>query len=564
MRIQISVRDYRGIERADIELDQLALVAGNNEQGKSSLAQAVRSVLAGAPIPIEGVAKKDAQILVRDGAEKGHVKASIGEACSIVEWPKAIHHPSPTDEMWCSPFAVGLRYLFELDDKERANVLAGYIDSQPDASDVHAAMADAEYSEKSIDQVWQSVSGPDGWDGTYKKAKEHGTKLKGQWEATTGEAYGAKKAETWKSPSYPNMVNTLDPRGGLEGELARSTEELERLIGLAAVAKSDIAGLRAKAGRVAELEKQEVKDKAEKDKFSKAYDELTRKPYPQLPQRSMTCPKCETPLTQHDGELIEAEACPTAKDIADAKQAIEQHRQALDAAKRVFEAAYDKHQGTVSALRQANAAKTELDNLRDGGGEIATDAQVTEARTKSDACQRALSAYDATNKAAFAHSQIVKNALLVDILAPEGLRKRKLVAGLKSFNDTLEILCKHANWPAVRLDESLKPHYGTRPLWAASASGQWRASVVVQVAMAKMEGSAVVVIDEADILDQKGRNSLFNLLKATDLKAVVCMTVNKADLVPDLEKAKLGRSYWVQAGVVHGLKDWLSSAAKAA
>jgi hypothetical protein len=71
--------------------------------------------------------------------------------------------------------------------------------------------------------------------------------------------------------------------------------------------------------------------------------------------------------------------------------------------------------------------------------------------------------------------------------------------------------------------------------------------------MAKMDESAAVVIDEADILDQKGRNNLFALLKDTGIRAVVCMTANKPDVVPDLAKAKLGQSYWVKDGVVIAL-----------
>jgi hypothetical protein len=553
MSIHIQIRDYRGIARADIDLAPIALVAGLNEQGKSSLAQAVRAVLTGTAIPIPGVAKKDAKLLVRDGAETGrvHLKDSDGFDGGI-EWPKC----TVFGERKASDFAAGLRHLFDMDEKERANVLAGYINSKPTVEDLNAAMEDAQYTQKSIDQVWASVNGPDGWDGTHKKAKEHGTAMKAKWEATTGEKYGATKAVDWRPNGYPNMVNTLDPRGGLEKELNAAKVELERLIGLAAVAKADIEGLRAKAASIPRLEKKEQDSKAQKDLLSKAYDALTRKPYPAMPQMPMQCPKCDAQLSlASGGKSLQAAVAVTASDIAAAKQATEEHKQALEEAKRVFEAAYDVHNNACIELRAANAARTELDNLKTGGGEIATETQVTEGRAKVDACQRALNAYDAATTAAHLHTQIVKNAALVDILAQDGLRKRKLAAGLSTFNDHLKAACEVAKWPAVRLDENLSPHYGTRPVWAASASGQWRARMVVQFVMATMDGSAVVVIDEADILDQRGRNSLFGMLKEFSTKAVVCMTANKPELVPDLAKAKMGQSYWVQDGVVHGLAD---------
>ncbi len=549
MSLQISVRDYRGCARADIELAPIALVAGGNEQGKSSLAQAVRAGLTGNAIPIPGVAKKDAKLLVRDGAETGRVYIKDQDGLdSGVEWPKC----TVIGDRKSSDFAVGLRHLFDLDEKERANVLAGYINSKPVIDDLAAAMSDHGYSQESIDKVWKSVTGPDGWDGTLKRAREHGTAQKAKWEATTGEKYGEQKAKTWKPADYPPMVNTMNPVGVLEGELAKAKEELERVIGLAAVAKSDIQGLRAKAGGIAALEAQELAKRKEKERLSKVYDEWTRKPYPQIPANPIQCPRCEAKLKIVNGTgLAEALNAPTAKEISDAKLAIQQHQQSLEAAKQAFETAYDAHNDVVKELREANAAKTELDSLKDHGGEIATDAQVTEARMKVDTCQKYLNAYNAATTATFLHTQIVKNAALVDILAPDGLRKRKLAQGLKVFNEILESICGSANWPVVRLDENLNPHYGTRPVWAASASGQWRARVVVQVAMAHGDGSMALVIDEADILDQRGRNNLFNMLKQQGtLRSLVCMTVNKAELVPDLRKAKLGASYWVDGGAV--------------
>ncbi len=548
MSLIISVRDYRGCARADIELAPLALIAGNNEAGKSSLAQAVRAGLTGQAIPIPGVAKKDAKLLVREGAETGrvHVKDDDGQDAGI-EWPKC----AVFGDRKSSDFAVGLRHLFDLDEKERANVLAGYINSKPTVEDLHAAMEDAQYTQKSIDQVWSSVNGPEGWDGTHKKAKEHGTTLKGKWEAATGEKYGSQKAEGWKPQNYPNTVNTPDPRGGLEAELNAAKRELERVVGLAAVAKADIDALREKASGIAALEVQEVAKKKVKDKLSAEFDEWTRKRYPILPQMPMQCPKCDTALSlAAGGQSLQPAVAVTAADVTTAKQAIEEHRQSLQAAKLAFETAYDAHTAVCTELRAANTAKTELAGLKDAGGEIATGDQLTAARTAVDAAQKALNAYDAATTAAFCHTQIVKNAALVDILAPDGLRKRKLAAGLAAFNDYLAIACQGAKWPAVRLDENLSPHYGTRPVWSASASGQWRARVVVQMVMAKMDGSQAVVIDEADILDQKGRNNLFALLKEYGTRAVVCMTSNKPELVPNLAKAKLGYSYWVDSGVV--------------
>ena len=42
-----------------------------------------------------------------------------------------------------------------------------------------------------------------GWDALHKDAAEHGTRLKGKWEAASGEAWGSEKAKTWRPASTP-------------------------------------------------------------------------------------------------------------------------------------------------------------------------------------------------------------------------------------------------------------------------------------------------------------------------------------------------------------------------
>lgn len=552
--LKISVRNYRGVERSDVELEPVALVAGQNEQGKSSLAQAARAALAVVAIPIPGVLKKDAKLLVRDGADKGSAKASLDGAYGLVEWPKAEAN-TVGGMTWCSPFAVGLRHLLDLDDKERANILAGYINSAPGVTDLAAALDDIGYGQKAVDSLWQQVSGPGGWDGSYKKAREHTTKLKGQWEGVTGEKYGSKKAESWTPPNGRSDSLPQVQREYLEKAATQAEAALERVIGLRAVGEANIKDLNAKASGLKDLEKQEAAAGAEKSKLYDAHQALMVKGAPPILQAPMTCPKCEAPLAINGGALVEAEKPPTKAEIKKAEDARRKHVSEVDDARAAFDDAYAKHQALHGELVAARQAAAKLAEIKGKGGKTATSDDVEAARAELQSAKQALKAFDDKVQADKIHADIVRNDKLVDILSPDGLRKRKLAAGLSDLNDVLSELCAAANWPKVRIDENLHAHYGTRPVWAASASGQWRARVVIQVAMAKFDGSAAVVIDEADILDARGRNGLMAMLKYAEVRALLCMTVNKPELVPDLAKAGLGGSWWIASGIAEPINS---------
>lgn len=77
MIMDVRIRDFRGIEHADIRLSGLTLIAGSNGAGKTSIAQAVAAVLTGQTVPIKGLRKADAGALVRYGAAGAEVTLDV-------------------------------------------------------------------------------------------------------------------------------------------------------------------------------------------------------------------------------------------------------------------------------------------------------------------------------------------------------------------------------------------------------------------------------------------------------------------------------------------------------
>jgi hypothetical protein len=103
--------------------------------------------------------------------------------------------------------------------------------------------------------------------------------------------------------------------------------------------------------------------------------------------------------------------------------------------------------------------------------------------------------------------------------------------------------------------------YGGRAYRRSSTSEQYRVRAVVAVAMAKLDGSDMVVLDAADVLDGTTRSGLFALLDEAGLDALVCMTLTRREQVPDLAASELGASYWIEDGIAQPLRQIAEAAA---
>jgi hypothetical protein len=135
------------------------------------------------------------------------------------------------------------------------------------------------------------------------------------------------------------------------------------------------------------------------------------------------------------------------------------------------------------------------------------------------------------------------------------------------FNRThLAPIAEISGWKPVQImeDESgLGIYYGGRPYRHLGQSAQYRVRVTLQVALAQIDGSDLLIIDGADILTPgaaDGRGALFRLLKAQGIPSLVGMTLGPKDTVPDLAAAGYGRSYVVRDGVVSPIEKQEKSA----
>jgi hypothetical protein len=546
--MQLYVSDYRMVERADIEVSGIALVAGLNGAGKTSLVEAAQAALLGNPTVRAGATKKEARALVRRGADSGLARFRKGDSESSVTWPKCT--PATTEgAAFVTPVAAGVTSILDMKDADRASAMTVYLKPLPGKADLAAAMKEAGYDADAADRTWKAIMDR-GWDATHKEVSDLGTRLKGNWEATTKDTFGAKKVDGWKPAGMTPEIEAATPEALAEA-VEQAQRNLEALVGKGAVDHAERARLTAmaQAGDAIDLDALESAAAAAAKKLEDAQSALAALPAADNDVPTHDCPACKvklfilTPFRESpilklheavpDSEIKKRrdERAAVSGDLANVRAG------AASAAKAVTDA--------QETMRQVADARQKLGALPPEGDETAIEAGRQAVRDAESADDMRAVWVEASRIAA----SWARNQRFADILAPDGLRRTRLRTVLDGFNTDLAGLCASAKWPAVRIDEALNIHYGPEPFWNLSLSAQFRVRCTLQVAMAKRDGSDLVLIDAADILDYLGRGGLIRMLHAAGMPAIVTMTMGEPDLAPPLEDKGMGRVYWLADGI---------------
>ncbi len=212
-----------------------------------------------------------------------------------------------------------------------------------------------------------------------------------------------------------------------------------------------------------------------------------------------------------------------------------------------------KQQAVATAKRDLEAsvaARTQLSELRPSD-KSAGDVETTRAAVET--AQARLQGFRQKREADELRDKIRVNDQVLDVLAADGLRAKKLARVLDAFAAQLKSMTDAAGWKVVAVEPDMAVTYGGRPYALLSTSEQYRVRAVLQATIARVAGSDLVVIDAADVLDAPSRSGLFSMLGQAELSAVVFMTLSRREQVPDLASADLGASYWLDDGVLEPL-----------
>ena len=566
----ISIRNYRAIDRADIELGGITLVAGDVGYGKSSVCTAIAAVLSGRGIVWPDVLKKDSKVLIRRGTDKGSITAS-GEGAKEGEsgWQRTIDYPGGSvttkgNAVTIDPIAAGLASLATVPLKERPLWLEDFLPGDPSEEDFDAAARDAGLSDENTKRAWIKVV-DDGWDKTLKSAQDRAPQIKARWSEVTGEPrWGSAKGAGWEPEGMTEELKSATPSLLAEVQTQAQTR-YDEVVAEAAVDAQQMRELAERASRLPGLESTSSKVGEEMSDADKILVQARKalEAYPDMmgAYGRDHCPHCGAEIAiryweekgKSGGGVLKhnlAVEIPAEENDPEIKR----HKRDAVIAVSDAEQVVSNLQGQVNEIEAqietASAAKISLEQAEAKPMEGAPD--ITQAREDLEAARADVLRLDRYNRSGKLHGLITLNATVIDLLKPEGVRGQVLARSLKVFNreHLAPIIDSTSKDPAARWSEiEIRPDFVVTwngyPYALVSRSQQWRVRAVLAIALAKASGQQAVVLDDADVLPSLERNQLFRALLASGIPNVIigCMETHE-DRLPPLAKKGLGRVYW--------------------
>ncbi|MCA1973637.1 MAG: hypothetical protein LDL44_12430 [Caenispirillum sp.] len=564
--LKVQVRNVRAVERADIETSRIALLCGQNEAGKSSILMAAGAALCGRHLPQDDMTKADVPLLVRSGAAGAKVRVTGPHGSVAVSWPKMEAASEGVEPPHASLIACGFEHPLRMGPRERAKLFAGVLKSDPDKSDLAAALRDAiEISDEGIDALWAKVEKL-GWDGAWKEIGERRAKAKGRWEAATRTQYGANKAKSWEPEGWRDDLEGLD-----ESDLIARVPKAQQAIDAAVAAASvDAATMESLREAIAAGPKDSEKDAAAQAwqnavaVLRRAEDARKALPPAEGGEAGLPCPHCGGAITVRQDLGGPVLVATPAGAIDDAET--DRRRKAIASADKVLAAARKAHDDTHRAVveigarglkaEEAKRALEKAEKDRAAAGNVAPGLDVDGAKRQHTQALADLDMWRRRREADLADAEVRRMDAIAGVLAPTALRQEKLQRVLGSFNDSfLAPICEAAGWKPVVLRPDLSVTYGGCPYIMLSRAAKCLVGVVLQLAIARLDGSQVVIIDDADVLVGPHRRALLNAVVAAGLPyALIGMAVSRPDQVPDLagltdaDGEVLGTTWWIADG----------------
>lgn len=556
--LQFIVRNYRKISSADIDLSKLTLIGGKNGAGKTSLIDAIRSVATGEANPFRAeITKKEISMLVRSGSPSAYAEIKDGEILARIDWPKC-NYSTKGKPPRLSFVAMGIDSLVDMKVVDRINYIVEMMDAAPKDTDLITELkntsifnaGDTIGTSDLFKRLWEEISA-NGWDNAYKLAREKGVKYKNLWEDTTGsKTYGVRIAENW-TPEIWDPALEKSKEVDLIAEVNKNKEWLEAAIKETAISDHEVDRLTAIANQLDPIkkklstiqQKQDVVEKTMNQKRSRIR-EITAG----AETRGLLCPKCNVRLTLSNNELKvipEAEYKRAGKNKAEISQ-IEKDIESLDAQNKELIQEFGAER---SALIAAETAYQKLQNISIQKEGLDA-AKVQDVRNKLEVAESRLAAFKQYKKAHELARAVILNKELCDILAPAGLRNKKLTKAIEKLNKSMKMLSDSVGWDPVEITGDCNILVAGVPYGRLIAkSERYRARVMLQLMVCMAEKSQFVIVDDTDELTKSVRNQLMKVILQSKIQAVVVSAMDDKSEMPDLSSIN-GRTYWIKEGKV--------------
>ncbi|MFU6819592.1 AAA family ATPase [Pseudomonas aeruginosa] len=525
MRItKLEITNFQGLRHAALDVSApVLLVAGHNGAGKSSLLDAIAMAFNGQPRRVS--LKKDMAQLVTEGAKKGEARVEWLDAAYEVQVCGVALPTGKGSALTDSPFlpyVLDASLFASLDAKERRRVLF-------DLSGASASPAEVgrRVEAKGLDLALFEKVKPllrSGFPAAVEQAKSYASEARGAWKAITGENYGSEKAVDW-APELLATVVTEDQvaEAGknlqlLEDDLA----EAQQALGASKQARQAADGRAQRIAKLRELVDLEPRrrnklttDEQNQDEWSEKVMAAEAAASGEPAHQPLTCPHCQGAVDLQAGQLVAHQ--PPAK-VADPEAAkrLEEYRGYLASAQRAVANSQRDLKESEDAAAQAAALEAETaqapnaEAIANGEQAInemrqARDRQQAKVQSLQEAFNAAAQRKDVIKQAAGFHAEVCAWSALADALSPTGIPAEILADAIGPVNELLQRLSGTAGWSPVQLSADIDVTFGGRLYGLLSESERWRCDATIALAIAKLSGLRLVLLDRFDVLDIPAR-----------------------------------------------------------
>lgn len=515
--MKLTIQGVRSLKAAAIAITPpLTVIAGGNGTGKTTAYRLLQELLgqtSGLPRSKAGRAA-----LVSDGLVAATVRLEDADWQVELSLPDAERTGSGRPET-CGDVALGRQQLAHMTAEERSRYLADVLRARPSQAELKAAAEQAELPAKMVPgavEAWDAAA----WDGAAKDAEATARRFKGDWcRVVQRQSYGAKLAETWQ-PSGTTLDLSQVDHDDLQRDIGDAKLARDAALKRQAVSDADRERMAEKASgaeaietAIARMESALVTGRAQRDAKKDTISKTA------LSRALCPCPHCKQPVEIWPEEDIGQPLRKPGRHAAVDAKTMASWRTELAELEKAVKEGEEELVRLRANLADAKAAAEKLANLPPPSDELG------EAERRLAELEALHTAYAKFLTARTLHEEIGHQLKLAELLGPSGLRKRKLRETISLFNGRLDELCLTAQWPVVAIDETMEVRVGQRHFADLSESEQWRAEVILALAIATIDGSPVVLLDRADVLDSRGRNGLLKLLRRLGRTAVACMTL---------------------------------------
>ena len=535
---------------ATIEAGRPVEVCGRNAAGKSSLATALMAAAARDPNPHRLAASIVRKAYVSDGTAPDDAYAQIRTGDLRCDWRPASGTAAgrASSDPISSRAAVGLvDFTARRSRKESAAVVQSILLPPPNVLEARIEAALTKLIGEQDARGALRMVRERGWEAAAAVYADRARQSKREWSQVTHRNYGARVADDWRPYGW---VADLDGMTVIDAESAvsaardahaalhqahaisddqrrRAQEAAEQLpVAARAVLDAEEEEQRQQRGlkMVMDSHAELFRESSQLDRDLKALDRLDNDP--------QKCPHCDKPIVVDAMGAIRRAEPPTdeqkgARTAAYARKS--EIRRQID---RETEAAQDCLSHATRAAEAARAKVRQLEQAAAAADEPevpgASEQEIADAEAALERAKTQHGMVSAMVRASEAHATAVRYSAAATCLGPRGPRGEMIEAGLKRLQGGLSVLAQVAGWPLVTVGTQGEVASAGRPVELCSESERWRAQAAIQLTVAALDGSGIVVLDRADVLDAENRRGLKAALQRvcerTGVTAVVCAT----------------------------------------